>query len=142
MENLPGVLSVKNEIKVVRSLLERGVDGIVLIGAEHDAVGALRRPGVADGVVHVAARVVGDGARQVAVEEHAMHQPPIVARERLQPLPRGHVVGPFSHVDVHAHPEVGGEAGRAGQRVVGAREGGVHAHHAASAGALAALPMA
>jgi len=27
---------LKNEIKVARSLLERGVDGIVLIGAEHD----------------------------------------------------------------------------------------------------------
>ena len=27
---------LKNEVKVARSLIERGVDGIVLIGAEHD----------------------------------------------------------------------------------------------------------
>ena len=61
--------------------------GTDAVGAEHDAVRARGRPRVADGVVHVAARVVGDRAGQVAVEVHAVHQPPVVAGERAPAAP-------------------------------------------------------
>ena len=44
-------------------------------------------------------------------------------------------------MDVHADAEVGGQAGGRRQRVVGARERGVHADHPASAGAQEALVL-
>ena len=44
-------------------------------------------------------------------------------------------------MDVDADPQVGGEPGGRRQRVVGARERGVHADHAAAAGAQEALVL-
>ena len=94
-----------------------------------------RRPGVADTVVHVRPRVVGDRAGQRAIEQHAMHDQPVVCCQHLEPGRGGVVLGTLGDVDVHADPEVGGEPRGRLQRVVGAREGGVDADQPAPAGA-------
>ena len=99
------------------------------------------RAGVADRVVHVRARVVGDRARQRTVEVHAVDEQPVVGGEVLQPGAGGDVVEPLGHVDVHADAEVGGQSGGGRQRVVGAGERGVHPDHAAAAGAQVALVL-
>ena len=72
---------------------------------------------------------------------HAVHEQPVVGGQRRQPRAGVDVVGSLGDVDVHADAEVGGEAGGRGQRVVGARERGVHADHAPAAGAQEALVL-
>ena len=59
----------------------------------------------------------------------------------MQPLPRVRIVGPLGHVDVHTDTEFRRQVGCTAQRVVGARERGVHAHHATAAGAKEALVL-
>ena len=73
------------------------------VGAERDRVREARRPGVADGVVHVRARVVHDRARESVVvgEVHAVHDEPVVAGQVADPIGRFAVVGSLGHVDVH-----------------------------------------
>ena len=80
--------------------------------------GRRRRPGVADAVVHVAARVVGDGAGQRAVEPDAVDEQPVVGGQAGEALPRAGVLRTLGDVDVHADAEVGGQAGGRRQRVV------------------------
>jgi multidrug transporter EmrE-like cation transporter len=110
--------------------------GADAVGAEHDRVRSARRRGVADAVVHVRARVVGDGAGQVAVERHAVDEQPVVGGQPLEPSAGGvHPPGPRRHVDVHADAEVAGQPGGRLERVVAAGERGVHADHPTPAGA-------
>ena len=115
--------------------------GADAVGAEHHRVRAGRRTGVADAVVHVAARVVGDRARQVTIEQHAVHEQPIVACEVGQPGAGVGVGRALGDVHVHADAEVSGQSRGRGQRVVGARERGVHADHPPPTGADEALVL-
>ena len=109
--------------------------GADAVGAEHDVVGSARRAGIADCVVHVAARVVGDRPGEVAVEPDAVDEQPVVGREPGEPLPRGGVLRTLGHVDVHAAAEITRQPGGRMERLVGAGEGGVHADHSAATGA-------
>ena len=78
---------------------------------------------------------------QRPVEPDAVHEQPVVCGEGRQPIPRAGVLRTLGDVDVDADAEVGGQAGGRGQRVVGAREGGVHADHPPSPGAQEALVL-
>ena len=108
---------------------------------QNHPIRAVRGTGVADRVVHVGARVVGDRAGQVAVERHAMHEQPIVGRERGQPSPGGCVLRPFAHVHVDADAQPVSQIAGRGQRLVGTGEGGMDTYVPAAAAAQVALVL-
>ena len=134
-ENVVGAVGDVGEAELLEHV---GADAV---RAEHDVVRPARRSAVADRIVHVAARVVGDRARQRTVEPDAMHDQPVVPGQRFESLAGGGVRRSLGDVDVHADAEVGRQAGGRRQRVVGARERGVHADHPASTGANEALVL-
>ena len=94
-----------------------------------------RGPRVADGVVHVRARVVRDRARQVLFEVHGVDEQPRLVCERREPLPRVRVDRPLGDVDVDADAEVAREARGRLERLVAARERGVHTDEPSSTAA-------
>ena len=106
--------------------------GADAVGAERDACEARRAP-VADRVVEVRARVVHDGAGQLAFEVHGVGEdPPIVGAAGEARARRG-VDGVFGDVHVHADAEIGREAAHRVERLVGERERRVRADEPAPA---------
>ncbi len=61
-----------------------------------------------------------------------MDQQPLIGAQRPQPIGRPDIVGAFGDVDVHTDAVTHSEVGRSRQRLVGARERGVHADHSAA----------
>ena len=78
---------------------------------------------------------MGDRSGQVAVEQHAVHEQPIVGCQRCEPFAGCPVLRPLGHVDVDSDTEVGREACRRFERVVGARERGVDTDESSTTGA-------
>ena len=79
--------------------------------------------------------------RQRTIEVDAVHDQPVVGGERLEPHAGVDVVEPLGDVDVHADAQVAGQVGGRFERVVLAGERGVHADHAAPAGAKESLVL-
>ncbi len=113
----------------------------IAVGAEDHRVGTAGRRRVPDPVVHVAARVVGDRAREVAIEVHAVDDQPVVGGQRFQPLAGGRVRGALGDVHVHADAQVAGQSCCGVERLVAAGERGVDADHPATTGADEALVL-
>ena len=128
-EHVVGAVSDKGEAELLEHVRADAVR------AEHDVVGASGRPSVADGVVHVAARVVGDRPRQDTVEQHTVDEQPLLGGQHLQPGAGSDVGGTLGDVDVHAGAQIGGQSGGCLERLVAARERGVDTDEAAPTGA-------
>ena len=79
--------------------------------------------------------------RQRAVEVHAVDEQPVVGGEVLEPGPGVAVGDPLGDVDVHADAELGRQLGGRSQRLVAARERGVHTDHPSPAGAQVPLVL-
>jgi hypothetical protein len=115
--------------------------GADAVRTEHDRVGPPGRSGVADAVVHVAARVVRDRAGELAVEQDTVDEQPVVAGQCGEASGGAGVVGSLGDVDMDPDAEVGGEPSRGGEGVVRARERGVDADQSLAAGTQEALVL-
>ena len=92
---------------------------------ERDGVLEAGRAGVADGVVHVRPRVVGDGPAQRPVEVHAMGEQPCIRCDAVEPGAGRRVDAILGYVDVDAHPEIGRQPGDRLEARLGERETGM-----------------
>ena len=108
--------------------------GADTVGTEHDAIAPRCGRCVADRVVHVASRVVGDRAANLTIEVHAVHQEPVVVDVPVQPCPGICVAGAFGHVDMHTTSELLCCRGDRLKGFVGARECGMHTDITPTAG--------
>jgi len=111
------------------------------VGSEHDRRLETRRSGIADGVVHVATRIVSHPPGKGLIESHAVDEEPVLVGQTAKTLTGLVIVGAFGNVNVNTDAEIAGQPGGIIQKTVRTRERGVHADHAPTTGSDEALVL-